>query len=132
VAVIGLAVTSFLSCVPISCVDTLCANEQLSEHPSPDGKLTAVVFERDCGAATGFSTQASLLRAGEPLPNQSGNIFTADTGAGAAPSGPGGGPVVLVRWTDASHLVLQYHPRARVFHAASRGCGIEITHEAFW
>jgi hypothetical protein len=32
--------------------------------------LNIVVFQRDCGATTGFSTQVSIIEIGEELPNQ--------------------------------------------------------------
>ena len=53
----------------------MCGNYSFSEHPSPDGSLKAVIFQRDCGATTGFSTQISMLSTNEALPNQPGNIF---------------------------------------------------------
>jgi hypothetical protein len=110
----------------------MCANQTLSEHPSPDGRLNVVVFERNCGATTGFGTHVSLLDSGERLSNHPGNVFRSDTNRGAAPSGPGGGPVVLVRWTDAAHLWLQHHPRARVFVAESRLRGVAVTVTPSW
>jgi hypothetical protein len=95
----------------------MCANEVIREVASPDGKRKAVVFERDCGATTGFSTQASVLPIGKSLPNDGGNIFVADTNHGAAPSGPGGGPEVMVYWAGPNDLVLEHDVRARVFLA---------------
>ena len=83
-------------------------------------------------ATTGFSTQVSLLRAGESLANEPGDLFAADTGGGAAPEGPWGGPVVLVRWSDADHVGLHYHPRARVFHARRCLHGIDVSYRPFW
>ena len=75
-----------------------CGNELLREVASPDGKMKAVVFQRDCAATTGFITQVSVLSKDEKLPNESGNVFSADTNHGVAPSGEGGGPVVEVGW----------------------------------
>ncbi len=37
-----------------------CGNEILKEVRSPTGKMKGVVFQRDCGATTGFSTQVSV------------------------------------------------------------------------
>jgi hypothetical protein len=111
----------------------LCENQTLSEHPSPDGRLNVVVFERNCGATTPFVTHVSLLDSDERLDDDDdGNVFRSDTNRGAAPSGPGGGPVVLVRWTDAAHLWLQHHPRARVFVAESRVRGVAVTITPSW
>ena len=52
----------------------MCANRISAEYPSPDGLRRAVVFERDCGATTGFSAQVSVLRRGEILGNEGGNV----------------------------------------------------------
>jgi hypothetical protein len=65
----------------------MCANDLLTEIPSPDGALKAVVFQRDCGATTSFSTQISILWTNRPLPNETGNLFVADTDHGKAPRG---------------------------------------------
>ena len=95
----------------------LCGNEQLAEYRSPDGTMKVVVFERDCGATTDFSTQASLLLATRDLPAESGNLFIADTNHGAAPAGSGGGPTLGVRWEGPHGLVLEYNGQARIFKA---------------
>jgi hypothetical protein len=56
----------------------LCGNEIFQEVYSPDHTYKAVVFQRDCGATTGFSTQVSILGASSKLPNDSGNILSMD------------------------------------------------------
>lgn len=56
----------------------MCGNYEYSTLQSPDAKYKAVIFQRDCGATTGFSTQISILSANEDLINESGNIFTMD------------------------------------------------------
>lgn len=53
----------------------LCSNVIHAELPSPDNKYKAVIFQRDCGATSGFSTQISIVQADKALPNDSGNIF---------------------------------------------------------
>src|SRR6266550_3254126 len=91
VAVLTLAFVNASSCINIA---GDCGNELLKEVASPNGRMKAVVFQRDCGATTGFSTQVSVFRRDQRLPNEGGNLFAADTNHGAAPSGQGGGPVV--------------------------------------
>ena len=56
----------------------MCGNEVRSTTASPTGKLRAVVFTRDCGATTGFSTQVSILNSGDALPDEPGNVLIAD------------------------------------------------------
>src|SRR5687767_10343542 len=46
----------------------MCGNDIQLTVVSPDRKLKAVVFERSCGATTGFSTQVSVLPADRDLP----------------------------------------------------------------
>ncbi|MCU4676571.1 hypothetical protein N7931_13115 [Catenovulum sp. 2E275] len=53
----------------------MCGNYEHSVFQSPDAKYKAVIFQRDCGATTGFSTQISILPSNEALMNESGNIF---------------------------------------------------------
>src|SRR5438132_6203036 len=83
------------------------AYEILAQSVSPDGIRKLVVFQRDCGATMGFSTQASLLAVDSTLPNQGGNVFAADTDHGIAASGAAGGPELRARWEAPNQLVLQ-------------------------
>jgi hypothetical protein len=53
----------------------MCGNYIHREYNSPDSTLKAVVFQRDCGATTGFSTQISILAFTEELQNIEGNIY---------------------------------------------------------
>jgi hypothetical protein len=102
-----------------------CGNDLLETLSSPSGGLKLVIFQRDCGATTGFSTQASLLGVSDTLQG-SGNVFIADTDRGKAPSGPGGGPQLAARWIAKDTLELRYHPQARIFLADSVQRGITI------
>lgn len=104
----------------------LCANEVIEESLSPDGTKKLVVFQRDCGATTGFSTQVSVLASSAPLGNKSGNLFISDTDHGRAPSGPGGGPSVSVVWENPRSVVLTHHPKARVFKAETQIAGVRV------
>jgi predicted small secreted protein len=105
-----------------------CGNEILRVHYSPTKKLKAVVFERDCGATTGFSTQISIMPANSDLPNDGGNAFVADTDHGKSPSGPGGGPPVEVEWKGENSLNIIYDNRARVLLRKDSQNGATITY----
>lgn len=98
----------------------MCENEVIKEVVSPDGKRKVLLFQRDCGATTDFSTQASVLSVRASLPNDGGNVFSADTNHGRAPSGPGGGPELTASWVGPNDLVLEHHTLARVFKAEPR------------
>lgn len=123
--VIG-AVTLFVSRLP-----DLCANTVLVEYPSPGGQLKAVVFNRDCGATTDFSTQVSILPASSSLENEGGNIFSADTDHRQAPSWKNGGPEVRFRWVSDKSAVLQHHQFARVVRASPNAKGVQVAYSIF-
>ncbi|HEY5804238.1 MAG TPA: hypothetical protein VIT90_11145 [Lysobacter sp.] len=109
-------------------LDSACANDVLAELPSPDGKNKALVFQRDCGATTGYSTQVSVLRSEQALGGDSGNVFVGDTNHGAAPSDPGGGPSLQVHWVGPEALVVSHHPAVRVFAAEPESGSVRITY----
>ena len=108
-----------------------CDNAVLRESVCPDGRRKVVVFQRDCGATTGFSTQASILSADAPTPRTSGNLFVSDTDHGRAPAGGGGGPEVRVRWLSRDAIVIAHHELARVFLKVSQLDGVTVAYDTF-
>ncbi len=104
----------------------LCGNEVLATTVAPDRRTRAVLFRRDCGATTGFSTQVSVLRDTVSLPNDPGNVFVADDDHGRASPQQGDGPVVKLRWLSPARLEVRYDARARVFVADTLVDGIQI------
>ncbi|MFA6163448.1 MAG: hypothetical protein WC685_08470 [Methylobacter sp.] len=58
-------------------VSGMCANTVITSSTSPNEKLKLVLFERSCGATTGYSSQISLLESGDDLSNEPGNIYIA-------------------------------------------------------
>jgi hypothetical protein len=76
----------------------MCGNTIHNIYPSPDKSYEIVIFQRDCGATTGFSTQISIIKNGEKLPNKSGNVFTAKGHPDDHP--------VKVTWTDNTQLTI--------------------------
>lgn len=73
-----------------------CSNEVVSEVPSPNGELKAVIFTRNCGATTANSRQITILPASGSLPNEAGNIFISDRE-----------PPLIVQWTDDQNLIIE-------------------------
>jgi hypothetical protein len=55
-----------------------CRNRALAEVASPDGRLRAVTFIRDCGPRAPRSSQLSVLPAGEAIGDEQGNVFVAE------------------------------------------------------
>lgn len=107
-------------------IPDLCDNVILTESISPNGQLKAVVFSRGCGATSGFSTQISLLRAVDVLPNDSGKLFVADTDHGQAPSGENGGLALKLRWIADDQLRIEYPALARVFKSEPSSQGVRL------
>jgi hypothetical protein len=84
--------------------------------------MKVVVFTRDCGATTDFSTQVSVLRVSESTPNGGGNVLVLDGDHGRASRS------VAVRWVDAHTVELSHDAAARVFKAQTSINGIRIVH----
>lgn len=78
----------------------MCGNEVFQELNSPDARLKAVIFQRDCGATTGFSTQISLIAANTKLPNETGNLF--------AVTGHPKETNIEMHWITPNQLVIQH------------------------
>lgn len=63
-----------------------CASQSVRRAAAPDRRHQALMFRRDCGATTGFSTQISILAEREAL-SGSGNFYRADDDHGATAAG---------------------------------------------
>jgi hypothetical protein len=96
-----------------SCADH-CSNRVVSKTLSPNGQLEAVLFSRNCGATSGFSSQVSIVEAGD-LPIDGGNVFVADTGHGLAHAGSWGGPLVKIDWQTDRQILISYAAQSLLF-----------------
>ncbi len=98
-----------------------CGNQVIQKVVAPDERHTVFLFQRDCGATTGFSTQISLYPrdADKNLPNSAGNVFIAEE-KGNGPKGYWHGPLVRTRWLDGNKLEIRYHHTARTFYRQTR------------
>ena len=123
----ALAVATF-SLMLGACGDS-CANEVVASVTSPDGQREAVMFQRDCGATTGFSTQVSIIERGEQL-SGSGNTFRADDDHGSARTGPWGGSWAEMEWLASDRLLIRYASNSRLFEQDESVSGVEISYEA--
>ena len=120
VTVVSVAVGVVVWRVAPSSAAGLCANRVLRTIPALDGASRAVIFERDCGATTGFSTQVAVLATDAPLPDTAGNAFIADDDHGRAPTDSRGALPLEVLWRSADTLEIGYSRQARVFRHALR------------
>ena len=107
--ILALAFVVFGGCSGIDC-----DNEVSQELRSPDGSVKVALSSRDCGATTGFNTQATLLRSGEHLPDEPGNVFIIDQGK------------AQIAWEASTTLLVRISPVARVFKQESKVRGISI------
>ncbi|MDO9472477.1 MAG: hypothetical protein Q7J28_05430 [Caulobacter sp.] len=104
-----------------------CRNTVVSTARSPDGRLDAVLFERNCGATTGFSTQVSIMSVGE-LPEVSGNIFVTDDDVPQGERGKWGGAWADVQWFSERRLHVVHAPAARLLKSLDRFGEVDITY----
>lgn len=120
-----------LTCAAVfmsGCSD-LCSNQAVRRVDSPDGRHSAILLERDCGATTSFSTQISVAQVGEQ-PSGRGNVFIADDNHGAAVTGHWGGPWAEVKWLAPNHILVRYAAKSRIFRQTEKIDGIVVSYEA--
>ena len=96
----------------------MCGNEIIVETFSPDKQNKAVLFQRDCGATTGFSTQISIINAKKNLPKESGNVFIAD--------GHPDDSNVKLQWLSPKKISIEIGLKKKVFKNEHQLNGIEI------
>jgi len=109
------------------CSET-CSNTAVTTVNAPDGKHQVELFQRDCGATTGFSTQVSISEPGDEGAAR-GNAFVADDNHGAAVAAAWGGPWVNVKWTSPKALLVQFDAKSRVFKQVAEVKGVRVTYE---
>lgn len=101
-----------------------CQNTVASRSLSPDGNHAAVLFQRDCGATTGFSTQISILDA-DGKPSGGGNAFVADDDHGVARVGNW----AEMKWLSPERLLIRYAAKSRLFKQKESVSGVSITYQ---
>ena len=107
----------------------LCSNETVASLKSPDGKHRAILFMRECGATTDYTTQVSIVASTWPY-HDIGNVFVADAYARDAKRGSWGGPWAEAAWISPQQLLVTYDARSRVFTQNAKVRGIHITYRA--
>jgi len=128
IRIIGMAVVGILVCgisIFVWCGllfwlfgDAICDTEIFQEVYSPDEKNKVVVYERNCGATTGFGTHISVFRYRTTLKKQPGNVFRAN-----------GHPdwfEIKVEWKDNKHLLIEHNGKPIPSKAKERIRDIEI------
>jgi hypothetical protein len=108
--------------------EDMCGNEILQELTAPYGKWKAVIFSRNCGATTGYSTHVSILPTTQPLTNTAGNVLITDIYA----SSPADESLPLeVQWLSRDTLSIRYAATAKTFTQAIHFEEISIHYEVY-
>lgn len=92
------------------------SNDRLRSVRSPDGKLEAVLYRRTHRHGSGYTTDVTITKEGERLPNRPGKAFIVE-----------GEPPVLVRWLDNTHLLITDLEGSKALLRAAQVDGITIT-----
>ncbi|MFZ0814338.1 MAG: hypothetical protein WAM78_02400 [Candidatus Sulfotelmatobacter sp.] len=102
--------------------------------PSPDGKWDVVLMIRNAGATTDYSTQLSVISAGERVSRElalcrPGNVFIADGNHGAVAVDHRGSMHVDVVWQSPNLVLITFPPRARVFKQERRFQSVIVNYD---
>ena len=105
----------------------MCGNQTVSEGFSPDKKYKFVVFVRDCGATTGFSTQVSVIKIDRKLrDDDSGNVLTVSDHYSGDWYNKYGGADVKVEWTTNKKILIRLDNKAETRTKEKEVNGIKI------
>lgn len=106
-----------------------CGSDQATTVTSPDSSARAVVFRRNCGATTGFSTEVSVILLSEPLPTGDvvGNVFgVGDTSLYRGQDTGGDALSVKVEWVSPRLLQVTHNERAAILRQHQERHGVRI------
>ncbi|MEI7038349.1 hypothetical protein [Fulvimonas yonginensis] len=100
----------------IAACDIGCGNEIVPRSASPSRAISAVVFNRHCGATTGLNTQVSIVR-GSAAPSGAGNTLILE---GTVP--------LKLRWVSESGLQITGLSSAKVFKQEQWVAGVSVAY----
>ena len=92
-----------------------CQTTQHARLPSPDSAFDLVIFSRDCGATTGFNTQAALIPHGDILPDDAASFLSIGATADLAP-----------RWDGPATIELTIPAGAQIYRQDESVAGITL------
>jgi len=111
--------------LPASC-SPLCGDVRKGSDIRSDNKVEAVIYNRDCGATTGFNVQVAVVDVGKHTTREN-TIFIAD-GRGSARIGYPW-EVVEVSWVG-QDLLVTYDKRLRIFRKDEEVADIKVKYRA--
>lgn len=112
----------------------MCATTVIDQVASPSGKLKAVVFQIDCGAASDFNSQVAIVPGNKDVSEKDAlpkSFFAADRDHGRAPEGKEHGPKLRLNWLSDSSLEIQHHELARLIRAEKSSKGVAVDYRTF-
>ena len=115
-------------------VADLCGTEIFTKVASPSGKLTAVVYEIDCGATTGFSRQVVIVPTperritAEMLPR---GFFGITLGSAVDSHLSLRDGLVQLRWLSEGRLDIAYPAGSHLIRSADRSDGVDMTYRTY-
>lgn len=129
----GLLIVAVILGTVYACMDMvwgdMCGNQTIEEVQSPDKKYKAVVFTRDCGATTGYSTQLSIIETSEQLENETGNTFILSDKVGDGLTFDTGGARIEVNWTDENSLTVYFDSKTDFTKQETAIDNIKVSYE---
>lgn len=113
-----IAIFMLASSLTLTGCEAACGNEVSNTVVSPTGTMKAVVFNRNCGATTGFNTQVSVLSLGQDLQDEGGNVLIVDDTV----------PLVI-RWTSNDEIFISGIGGSTIFKKANSAEGVRIRYD---
>lgn len=109
----------------------LCENEVISSTVSPDGLKKVVVFTVNCGATSGWTTQASIVDASYLITNSDrGTALSLDSNNGKAwPLAIGGWPLIVPEWSGLDSVTLHYSSNANPSEKHPEVGGVQVMYQ---
>lgn len=105
-----------------------CATTYAESFPSPNGRLRAVLYERNCGAMDPYITHVSILTRNEHKPDDGWVVLAVRADAADTLLGAWGGPLVTVRWNGDKELILGRHPSIDMRGSKTSVRGVRIVY----
>jgi hypothetical protein len=96
-----------------------CQNESQGHSLSPDGKRSAVIFSRNCGATVGDNYQVSIVANGE-TPAGKGNALVVD-------QAPPYSDRLKPMWNGSDSIIIPIPAGSRIFSKADNVSGVRVT-----
>ena len=97
----------------------MCGNTIIETKFSPNQNNKIVLFERSCGATTGFSTQVSILEKGNYLENENSTIFIMYKDS------------LNIKWVNDKEVNIEFSKNSEVFKKQNHFKGIKINYKEY-